>query len=565
MEPDLDLISVTTENWQLAHHVHDLPNDQSLIIEDQAGFNCQISEFSKSLLLTGQYDQLLLFLSSLNPDFAGNQPLLLVYKAAAMLFTEQPGDKIEWVLNVAEQLDCMAQYEGEIQSIRAILASHYQSPEDGIELAHTALQKIEPGNIFFKNLIERNLGIAYTLKNDLLNANIHLENLLRSSYKLQDKGSILAAYNYLTYLRKVQGRLNEAGVIYAKALDFIENHQLELLPHSIKIFAGYGGLLLHWNRILEAQNYCCKAIKFANKTDIRFGYTAYQNLCETFVRLNDITDALATIRELRARVQEKDDLYGQMHVQHTLAIEARIQLEAGKHKEAHTWLESIGFDRIPATKLQHRFGYELGYILPLAARIYFQKHDVEKAIQVLKTNIPKFIHQGANSFLIRSLNALAFIYYKKGQSQRGLDVLTKAIRLAEPENNQGDFLLMGNEFLPVLQNAQENDVAPDFCRNIRAHFAFTTVQNHIESSKLNASPLSLREIDVLGLIAKGLTNREIALALYLSANTVKTHSKNIYKKLDVKNRSQAVRKARSLGILTQPKAGPYHHYTNTRY
>ncbi|MEO1263656.1 MAG: response regulator transcription factor [Bacteroidota bacterium] len=62
--------------------------------------------------------------------------------------------------------------------------------------------------------------------------------------------------------------------------------------------------------------------------------------------------------------------------------------------------------------------------------------------------------------------------------------------------------------------------------------------------------LSKREFEVLTLIAKGLSNKEIAERLYLSTNTVKTHSSNIFAKLNVKRRTQAVQKALELGLLT---------------
>ena len=62
-------------------------------------------------------------------------------------------------------------------------------------------------------------------------------------------------------------------------------------------------------------------------------------------------------------------------------------------------------------------------------------------------------------------------------------------------------------------------------------------------------PLSERELEILGLIAEGLSNPQIASRLYLSLNTVKVHSRNIYGKLDVHSRTQAVSKARILGIL----------------
>jgi LuxR family maltose regulon positive regulatory protein len=62
-------------------------------------------------------------------------------------------------------------------------------------------------------------------------------------------------------------------------------------------------------------------------------------------------------------------------------------------------------------------------------------------------------------------------------------------------------------------------------------------------------PLSDRELEVLQLMATGLSNREIGLRLYLSPNTIKRHANNIYEKLDVHSRTEAAAKARTLGIL----------------
>jgi LuxR family maltose regulon positive regulatory protein len=62
-------------------------------------------------------------------------------------------------------------------------------------------------------------------------------------------------------------------------------------------------------------------------------------------------------------------------------------------------------------------------------------------------------------------------------------------------------------------------------------------------------PLSKRELEVVQLIAEGLTNAEIASRLFLSVHTVKAHTHNIYGKLGVHNRTQAVTRARALGVL----------------
>ena len=70
-----------------------------------------------------------------------------------------------------------------------------------------------------------------------------------------------------------------------------------------------------------------------------------------------------------------------------------------------------------------------------------------------------------------------------------------------------------------------------------------------------ATPLSDREREVLTLIASGATNREIAERLYLSPHTVKEHASALYRKLGVKNRAEATRRAERLGSLAEPAFG----------
>jgi LuxR family transcriptional regulator, maltose regulon positive regulatory protein len=64
-------------------------------------------------------------------------------------------------------------------------------------------------------------------------------------------------------------------------------------------------------------------------------------------------------------------------------------------------------------------------------------------------------------------------------------------------------------------------------------------------------PLSARELEVLQLVDQGLSNQEIAARLNIAASTVKTHINNIYSKLEVQTRTQAIRRARDLGLFQQ--------------
>ena len=106
----------------------------------------------------------------------------------------------------------------------------------------------------------------------------------------------------------------------------------------------------------------------------------------------------------------------------------------------------------------------------------------------------------------------------------------------------------------LLYEALAQEIAPDYVRRLLAAFPVSgpeqTVSPQPENPALDwIEPLSDRELEVLQLIAEGLTNQEIANRLFLALNTVKAHTRNIYSKLGVNSRIQAVARARDLGLL----------------
>ena len=106
----------------------------------------------------------------------------------------------------------------------------------------------------------------------------------------------------------------------------------------------------------------------------------------------------------------------------------------------------------------------------------------------------------------------------------------------------------------LLHEALNRGIASDYVRRLLGAISSDeptqadTTSSQADQSEL-VEPLSERELEVLQLIAEGLTNREIASRLFLSLNTVKAHTRNIYGKLDSHNRMQAVTSARAFGIL----------------
>jgi LuxR family maltose regulon positive regulatory protein len=103
----------------------------------------------------------------------------------------------------------------------------------------------------------------------------------------------------------------------------------------------------------------------------------------------------------------------------------------------------------------------------------------------------------------------------------------------------------------LLGEAAARGMMPDYTRKLLAAFEAEEQKSAgIPPSQPLVEPLSPRELEVLQLIAQGLSNREIGERLFLALNTVKGHNRRIYGKLGVKSRTQAINKARSLNILS---------------
>jgi len=136
-----------------------------------------------------------------------------------------------------------------------------------------------------------------------------------------------------------------------------------------------------------------------------------------------------------------------------------------------------------------------------------------------------------------------------GAPGRALEALKRALQLAEPEGYARVFMDAGEPMAHLLRQAARHGIAPTYVGQLLAALgASTEGQAEIELSPL-VEPLSDREIEVLGLLAEGLSNPEIAQRLFISLPTVKSHTRNIYGKLGVHSRKQAVVQARALGIL----------------
>jgi LuxR family maltose regulon positive regulatory protein len=156
---------------------------------------------------------------------------------------------------------------------------------------------------------------------------------------------------------------------------------------------------------------------------------------------------------------------------------------------------------------------------------------------------------------ILTLRALAL--EAAGDTNGALHALRQALELAEPEGYVRVFVDEGEPMARLLRHAASRGIGPGYVSQLLAAFEVSRLGRAEEwplpvHAQPLIEPLTDRELEVLDLLAEGLSNSEIARRLFISLPTVKSHTRNIYGKLAVHSRRQAVARARTLGILPPP-------------
>jgi LuxR family maltose regulon positive regulatory protein len=200
----------------------------------------------------------------------------------------------------------------------------------------------------------------------------------------------------------------------------------------------------------------------------------------------------------------------------------------------------------------------------LITRFRLQRQpDLQDVLRYLEEQIHLLEERDWVELIIQALILKAMALEAMEEDVQALVSLNRSIKMARPGGYRRIFLEEGKPMARLLYLALERGIAPEYVGNLLAAFDLESIKTDtlpmikeavsppIPGSPVDLiEPLSKRESEVLQLISHGLSNREIAQKLFISPGTVKKHTSNIYGKLGVHSRTQAVGHARALGILS---------------
>lgn len=522
-----------------ARHEHDdeAANDalrHALASGDAAFYAGLVERFADGAWERGEHDKLAGWLAGLSDAALAERPALATLRAWGALTTGRFDESRRWLDAADAALGDGSNDElrGRVAATRAFLATLTGDVANLGRYAGDALERLGDSVSSWRGSAAIALGDSHLLRGapsaaeagyreglrvSLAQGNVYLA--LNAAYKLasalRQRASLLAAYDTCH-----------------EALRLAEAHGLAQTSMAGCLYALTGEVLSDWNRVDEAL--AQTALGMAASAHSRHvglaGQAAIYRLRVLLVAHDfatfDAELAQFTEQHRAARLPPWVD-------SPLIALRGLRWLTSGDLAQTAAWVQARG---LSADAVQPG---RLGEYVVLA-RLLLAQGQADAAAQLAARLMHSLNRDEHTHIAVLLLMLRALASERSGDHAAASAYTGEALRLAEPGRYVQPWLEGGGLMARLVEAAR--DAAPAYAQTVLAAFPAADADGL-------ADPLSARELDVLRLMADGLTNQAIADALVVSLNTVLYHSKNIFGKLGVARRTQAVNRARELGLL----------------
>ena len=458
---------------------------------------------------------------------------------------------------------------------RSTLAMLDGDLEQAAEFSKQATSYLREDNPFIQSLLMLDESLYFILSGDTQKAIDSLRDTIRIARQANNLLVMLIATCQLADMQVMQGQFGQAWAALQKAQYMTVGPDGKPLALAGLVDIGFGEILLERGSLEEAHTYLERGCKLAQTLWSISSLDGMVSLARLHQAIGDPAGTQAIIAEASQMVLSTESSTWDDSL--IFALATRLALQGDDLAEAGKWWIRGGFPELRAALPLERYPYHIFEYLQLTqARFLLMRGQDTGSETDLRLALERLepLSLGADRFhrvtsRIEILILQAMIRFTL-DDDHAKDFLLQALALGEPAGFQQIYLDEGQRISVLLrqcQTAQKNSgsylPSADFLERLLAAIPDADSepeerqrlsQQLIEPANLKTEAgfpitLSAREVEVLALIAEGKSNQEISAQLYLALNTVKRHVYNIFAKLEVKNRTQAVSKARQLGLI----------------
>jgi LuxR family maltose regulon positive regulatory protein len=527
-----------------------------------------IEDWYQAFIVRGDYVTLRRWIEALPQEIVSSRPRLSMAYAWSLL-NETDADILDGPLNDAEQAlatlpievqDESAALNGELLTLRSSQAFYRDDIEDAIKFSRGALERLSPEQRYVRGFAALNLANSLAVLGQIDEAIKAYEEIITECIQFDNLSAALIALGYQAELYAVHGNLNEAAHIHRRALQLATGPDGSVNPMGGIALVGLGMLHYEMDELDEAINFLEQGKQLCQQTGVMV------MLAHSLSTLALASQAQGDVGRAQELLEEAEHLAPGLPQEgdfpRVQSAMIRLALALGELETAGRWVRQSGAKLEDEIKLRYAAIYPY---ISLARHLIAQGKDdpagahLRDAIDFLARLLTHAENAGRISQCIEILILQALALEAQGQLSEALIPLQQALQLADQAGHVRTFVDEGEPMEDLLKRLQLSfEAAPDLmdqkirAYTIRLQSAFAGAKSQyasgMEGSQL-VEPLSEHELRVLRLVAAGLTNREAADELYLSVNTVKWHLRNIYGKLNVRGRVEAIARAQELNLF----------------
>jgi LuxR family maltose regulon positive regulatory protein len=553
--------------WYEQHEFLSEAIEHALSVDDMDRAARLIGQAAEPTLMRSEFTTFLTWVEALPEEATRAHPLLHVYHTGIQLMNGLPLQVAEARLQEAMTVEPSRAVSGAVATFQTLIAAYRGDTHQSVDLSRQALALLTEDNLFLRSLIAGFLGITYLWSGDFATAAIALGEAVRIGQQIGNFTITVLALCHLAELHIMRGQLHEAKAFYEQALERARDNRGRCLPIAGIALVGMGYLLREWNELEAARRQIVEGIELAARWEQTGTFTGHISLALVEQALGDQEAARAAIRQARQVVMGFEGMEVAAVV--VGVYQARLWIQQGDPDAVIRWAEERRLEeRIEAGELEEGsrtvpFLYAaLEYLAYAEAR--FAQGRPDEALAVLSPLLPVTETGGWTMFVIETLTLQALAFQVLHDGPRAMRCLKRALSLAEPQGFVRTFVDRGAPMAALLKQvlkaqqdgrqAPSRGLAPDYVRRLLDAFGKGEGTQPGEllpppSPPALVEPLSKREMEVLRLLATDLTSIEMARELVLSVHTVRSHIKNIYAKLDVHSRYEAITRATELNLL----------------
>ncbi|NDJ62956.1 MAG: tetratricopeptide repeat protein [Chloroflexi bacterium] len=502
-----------------------------------------IERFGDRVWESGAHDRLRRWLALLPDEHIALHPKLGIFAGWLSLSGGGYAAAERWLGTAETQIALAAETEplqrelrGRVAATRAFLSIFLGDSAGTIRAATIALDLLTDNHSTWRGSAAIALGDAHSLRGEIIPAERAYRAALTTTVDLDNIYLSLNASFKLAGTLRQRALLIEAEAVCTAGLARAEAHNAAATAMAGVLHGLRGDILCEWNRLAEADQATRIGVELCERGG-HLGFLGWSYLFRgrCLLALRDHDGVAAVIARLDSLPTLPPWIAASVGLLRVLDGWVRGDLGLALAWGAVT-------DLTPDAALIPGREYEylmLGRVLALQGRI-------DDALALLNRLHEDCRASGQHYSAIICLIVLALMSQAKGDHEAAVAVISDALLLAATGGLMRAFIDSGPNLVPLLTATLQQNIAPAYTRALLAAFA----EQMPEALQIDLpEKLSERELAVLRLIAAGLKNQEIADQLAVSLNTVLFHTKNIYGKLSVQRRTQAVQRARELGLI----------------